>query len=163
MPVGVVDDAQSERLVGVGKFFSAPTPPASGRGELHCKPLDVHVAERLDDEVVRPACCVLPVEVGVAKVDADRHAFEALDGPVHGLHGQLDLVVDVGDPFALAIRGIDQQAQPGIVELDRVHAEGGEALDLIVDDRDAGVDELLAGGVRTAVEWSALHMRLPTV
>ena len=57
MPVGVVDDAQTEMSLsnhGIGKFFKAPTPPASGvANSIATGWLDVHVAERLDDEVVR--------------------------------------------------------------------------------------------------------------
>ena len=144
-------------VLSAGKFLQDANPSRVGRGELHREPLDVHLAERPDNEIVRAFRCVLPIEVRVAKVHAHRHSLETLHGAVHGLYRQLDFVVDVGYAFALAIGGVDQQTQPGIVELDRIYPKSGEATQLLVDDRNARVDKLLACGVRRGRVVGAPH------
>ena len=91
---------------------------------------------------------VLPVEVGVAEMNAQGHFFKTCYGSIHGLNGQLDLVVDVGYALILAVGGVDEKSEPWVVDLDHVHAKGGEAEQFFVDYGNAGLDELLARRVR---------------
>ena len=90
-------------------------------------PLNVHIAERADDEVVGAFRAVLPVEVRVAEMHAQRHVLKTCCDAIHGRDGQLNLVVDVGYPLVLTIVGIDQKPKPGVVDLDHVDSKSGEA------------------------------------
>ena len=71
--------------------------------------------------------------------------------PVHSLvdevGAQIHFVVHVLDAFSLPKGEIDQGAEPGFIELDRVGAGFAQQLYLSAQDRHASLHQLLAGGV----------------
>ena len=149
-------------VLSFGKSLEDADPAGVGGGKLHGEPLNVHVAERADDEVVGPFRAVLPVEVGVAEMHAQGHILKSGYRAIHRRNGQLYLVVDVGYALFLAVVGIDEEAEPRVVDLDHVNPQRGEAEQFLVDDGSAGLDELLASRVRPGRVVGAPHAP-PTV
>ena len=82
-----------------------------------------------------------------ADVHGRGDALDAIEGAVDGLDVQLQLAVKVVDPLVEAVVRVGEVAEPGLVELDHVNADGGEALHLGVDDAGADAHGLLGGSV----------------
>src|SRR5262249_20062230 len=86
--------------------------------------------------------------VAPAEVHGDADPPHAVDDLVEQVDGEVDLPLRVG--VAGAHRGIDEEAEVGVVELGDGKPGGGGRLQLGAQHRDEGVHERLPGGVGAA-------------
>jgi len=82
---------------------------------------------------------VLLVEVSMAQMNTDRDAGDAVGHTVYAPDAQVDLGIDIGDVALPSISRVDENFQPGFINLDHVHSLCHESLDLVPNNGDTGL------------------------
>ena len=140
-----LDRAEADELV-VGQFAEDGDIAGDRDAELHHVLIDSDLLHRLDNRRVAPfGAPAATAPVAAAQVQSGLHAIDAVEHFVDFGGGEIHFVLRVGE--GVAVRGIDQHAEVGFVDLH--HGDAGllQFEQLSAEDGHQCVDEFVTGGI----------------